>query len=139
MGGDIALAIPILDRRVQVITAAIATPDWLRPGTSQKVGHPSEDALAFFERFNPMNHLDAYDHRPAIFINAGENDTMVPPQSAATFIRVLRALYGEDHARLDLHIHPGVAHQFNETMWAAHLDWFRMHLGGDTPETRKVP
>ncbi len=74
MGGDIAVAAAGLDHRVERVAAIIATPDWLRPGmqdlfnpgTVLPPGEPDAYAQYFYDHLNPLTHLAAFVHGPAI-------------------------------------------------------------------------
>jgi cephalosporin-C deacetylase-like acetyl esterase len=44
MGGDISVAAAGLDKRIVLAVPAIATTDWLRPGTNESVGEADEVA-----------------------------------------------------------------------------------------------
>src|SRR5260370_33684101 len=74
MGGDIAAAAVGLDHRVERVAAIIATPDWLRPGmqdlfnpgTVLPPGEPDAYAQYFYDHLNPLTHLAAFVHGPAI-------------------------------------------------------------------------
>lgn len=132
MGGDIALAVAGIDHRVTAVACGIATPDWLRPGTCQDVGHPDRDALLWFEKYNPLNHPDRYPHQPAIAIECGAEDAMVPPTSALIFEQLLAGLYGTHRDRIRVTLHAGTGHHYPEAMWDANREWFKQHL----PPTR---
>jgi len=127
MGGDIAIAAAGIDRRIHVIGASLATPDWLRPGTKEKVGCPDEAAMEAFQRYNPMNHLRRYRHRPAIDLQCGAADPVTPPGSADYFMEIMMAYYGEEASRLRLQLHEG-EHEMQDAMFANHLEWFIQHL-----------
>lgn len=127
MGGDISIAAAGIDRRIRAVGASIATPEWLRPGTKQSVGHPDEKALKFFQQYNPMNHIRRYRHRPAIDLQCGMNDQVVPPSSGEFFAEILDAFYGEDSDRVRFQTHD-CAHELKEEMFTNHLEWFIRHL-----------
>lgn len=129
MGGDIAVTAAGVDRRVGAVAAGIATPDWLRPGSFEAPGQPDEIAQACYDRRNPLTHLNAYAHCPAITFQNGADDQQVPPDGSLRFVRALRQdLYAANPDRLDVCLHPGVAHSFPMQSWANCLSWFKKHL-----------
>jgi dienelactone hydrolase len=127
MGGDIAVTVLSLDRRVGCAAAAIATPDWLRPGMDIPPGEPDAFAALMYERLNPMTHTGAYAHCPAIAFECGEADTRVPPDGALRFRDALRGAYAAREDRLRVTLHPGVGHRFTHDMRENCFDWFDRH------------
>ncbi|MFN3651724.1 MAG: alpha/beta hydrolase family protein [Armatimonadota bacterium] len=129
MGGDISVAAAGVDRRVQVVSAAVATPDWLRAGSFEPPGEPDAAAQADFDRRNPATHLRAYRHKPAIAFQSGADDRQVPPDAGERFVAALKPIYGADADRLKVNLFPNVGHAFPPEMWTASLAWFEQHLG----------
>ncbi len=125
MGGDIAVAAAGVDHRIARVAAGIATADWLRPGSSQSPGVPDERAQAFYDRFDPITHLDHYAHRPAINFQCGADDALVPADGALRFVDRLRERYGAQAGDLAVEVHEGVGHCFTDAMWDRALDWLR--------------
>lgn len=134
MGGDIAVAIAGLDRRISCVATIAATPDWLRPGMSdvqepKKRLHPGEpDAYAsfFYDRIDPYTHLAHYAHCPAMTFECGALDTHVPPDGALRFKEALREVYRLHPDRLCVNLHPGTGHSSsNPTRWKNCLEWFK--------------
>lgn len=129
MGGDIAVAATAVDRRIRVVAAAIATPDWLRPGSFEPPGEPDDVAQACYDRRNPLTHLADYRHCPAITFQCGADDQQVPPTGALQFIAALQStIYATQPDRLEAVLHPGVAHAFPAQSWANCVRWFQKHL-----------
>jgi len=128
MGGDISVAAAGLDPRLVAVAAAIATPDWLRPGSFEPPGEPDVAAQAAYERRNPLTHLEAYRHCPALRFLCGDADRQVPPDGAERFADALAPAYAAYPHRLEVHRQPGTAHQFTPAMWELALDWFSRHL-----------
>jgi uncharacterized protein len=100
MGGDVAVALAGVDERVAAI---VSTPDWTRPGM-RDLADPSSvlpqgkaDAYArwFYERLDPLTHVEAYARGPAIAFECGADDTHVPADGAQRF----RAALGEAYPR----------------------------------------
>ena len=129
MGGDIAVAATAVDPRIRVVAAAIATPDWLRPGSFEPPGEPDDVAQACYDRRNPLTHLADYRHCPAITFQCGADDQQVPPTGALQFIAALQStIYATQPDRLEAVLHPGVAHAFPAQSWANCVRWFQKHL-----------
>lgn len=129
MGGDIAVAATAVDQRIGVVAAAIATPDWLRPDSFEPPGEPDAAAQACYDRRNPLTHLDAYRHCPAISFQCGAEDQQVPPDGAQRFIRALtQEIYAAHPDRLEAVLHQGVAHAFPAQSWDKCVRWFHKHL-----------
>ena len=118
MGGDIAVAAAGLDHRISRVAAIIATPDWLRPGMHDlfepdrllPTGTPDRYAQYFYDRFDPLTHLDGYARGPAITFECGEKDTHVPPDGALRFQQALRKHNPEAAARVRVNLIPGLKH-----------------------------
>ncbi|MCC7261459.1 MAG: prolyl oligopeptidase family serine peptidase [Candidatus Latescibacteria bacterium] len=127
MGGDISVAAAGLDHRIDRVAAAIATPDWLRPGSFEPPGEPDDDARTAYERCNPLTHLGAYHHCPALCFLCGDQDQQVPPDGAERFAAALAPAYAACPERLQVHRQPGTAHQFTPMMWELAIDWFARH------------
>lgn len=124
MGGDIAVAAAGVDPRIAAVSAAIATPDWLRPGSFEAPGVPDGAAQSDYDRRNPLTHLDSYRHCPAISFQCGAQDQQVPPDGAQRFVAALQGLYREHPERLEVFLQPVTAHQFTRTMWKNAVSWF---------------
>jgi uncharacterized protein len=125
MGGDISVAAAGLDRRVQVVAATVATPDWLRPGMNVSAGQPDSYARRMYDQLNPLTHLAAYAHCPAITFECGAIDPHVPNDGALRFQAALRGTYETCPERLRVTLHPGVEHAFTDAMWANCIEWFK--------------
>jgi dienelactone hydrolase len=88
MGGDISVAAASVDRRIKAVSACVATPDWMRPGSIEPPAEPDAAAQADYDRRNPLTHLKAYRHRPAIAFQSGADDKIVPSDGATRFVDV---------------------------------------------------
>ena len=129
MGGDIAVAATAVDPRIGVVAAAIATADWLRPGSFELPGEPDAVAQACYDRCNPLTHLAAYRHCPAISFQCGAQDQQVPPDGALRFIEALnQEIYVAHPGRLEAVLHTGVAHAFPAQSWDNCVRWFQKQL-----------
>lgn len=134
MGGDIAVAAAGLDSRIERVLAIIATPDWLRPGmqdlfrpgTLLPPGTPDAYAHYFYDHLNPLTHLAAFAHGPAISFICGEQDTHVPPDGALRFQEALRAVSPPAAERVQVSLLAGRGHTgFRDTQpwWQDGLAW----------------
>lgn len=125
MGGDISVAAAGLDQRIAAVAAGVATPDWLRPGSFEPPGEPDQLAQTWYDRCNPLTHLEHYRHGVAISFQCGADDQQVPPDGAQRFVAALQASsYAEQPERLAIFLQPGIAHQYTAAMWEEALRWF---------------
>ena len=134
MGGDIAVAAAGIDHRIQRVAAVVATPDWLRPGMHDLFdrhrllppGEPDAYAKYFYEHLNPMTHLAAYAHGPAIYFVCGERDTHVPPDGALRFQAALREAHPSAADNVQVKLVPGMDHlavRDSALWWPDCLGW----------------
>ena len=128
MGGDISVAAAGVDQRIVVVSACVATPDWMRPGSFEPPGEPDAAAQADYDRRNPLTHLNLYTRRPAIAFQCGAADKQVPPDGGARFIAALKPLYGDQADRLVVNLEPDVPHRFTPLMLENSVQWFVKHL-----------
>jgi dienelactone hydrolase len=132
MGGDISVAAAAVDPRIRVVSACVATPDWMRPGSFEPPGEPDELARADYDRRNPLTHLDAYRHLPAIAFQSGAIDRQVPPDGGERFVAALkREIYRGHENLLRVNLLPNTAHAFTAPMWEASVAWFDEWLRGN--------
>jgi dienelactone hydrolase len=118
MGGDISVAAAGVDHRIERVAAVIATPDWLRPGMQNvsepgvllPTGTPDAYAQYFYDQLNPLTHLSAFAHGPAIHFICGEKDTHVPPDGALRFQAALQAAYPENGDHVQVKFVAGFGH-----------------------------
>lgn len=118
MGGDVAVALAGIDTRIRRVAAIVATPDWTRPGMrvlddpSRLVdqGHAGPAARSFYDRLDPMTHLDAYTRGPAIAFESGAADSHVPSDGAIRFRDALRAAHPNLADRVRVTVHPDLGH-----------------------------
>ncbi len=134
MGGDISVAAAGLDQRIRRVAAMVATPDWLRPGMQNLFqpgklvdpGVPDAYAQYFYDQLNPLTHLSAYQHGPAITFECGANDTHVPPDGAQRFQAALRqaAPAAAQRMRVNLIAYAGHMDARKPVFWQNCLEWF---------------
>ena len=118
MGGDIAVAAAGIDHRIQRVAAVVATPDWLRPGMHDLFepdrplppGEPDAYARYFYDHLNPMTHLAAYAHGPALYFMCGERDSHVPADGALRFQAALRETHPSAGDAVHVQLVPGMDH-----------------------------
>ena len=133
MGGDIAVTVAGLDMRVCTVVAMISTPNWLRPRMQSKPGvlippgEPDHYAQFLYDQLNPLTHLHAYAHQPAITFECGSQDAHIPPDDALQFEKELRVLYPDYGDRLRVNLHPGVGHEIRDEQREAGLHWLLHH------------
>lgn len=123
MGGDIAVAAAGNDHRIGRVAAALATPDWLRPGSAEPQGEAGEAQQALYRRFDPLTNAEQYRHRPAMLFICGDEDRQVPPEGGEAFVERLGDPYADDRSRLVVVREAGVAHRFTPWMWRQALAW----------------
>jgi hypothetical protein len=70
------------------------------------------DAYAqwFYDHLDPLTHLDAYGHGPAIAFECGQEDVHVPSEGALTFQAALRVRHPDAAERIRVSDHPGIGH-----------------------------
>ena len=118
MGGDVAVALAGLDRRVGRVAAVVATPDWLRPGMHDAFdpgklldpGQPDAYARYFYDQLNPLTHQERYAHGARILFLCGEKDAHVPADGALRFQAALGRADPEAADRVLVEMIPGLAH-----------------------------
>jgi uncharacterized protein len=134
MGGDVAVALAGVDPRIERVAALVATPDWTRPGMHAlgearvllDQGEPDRYALWFFDAFNPMTHLEAYERDVAIEFLCGAGDLHVPAEAA---LRFRAALYEREPGtadRIRVELYEDLDHldaARDERLYSAALDW----------------
>jgi len=136
-GGDIVVAAAGLDARIGCVAAICAAPDWRRPGMHAEgrlVGPGKPDAYArwLYEHVDPLTHVGAYSHRPAMTFECGADDDHVPPDGALRFREALLAgPYADSPERIRVTLHAGMRHEYTPEMWEACLAWFRQHAAAD--------
>ena len=124
MGGDIAVAAAGIDRRIDLVATALATPDWLRPGSQESQGSAEAIGDAFYRRLDPITHLERYADRPRFLFVCGDDDRQVPPESAAVFLKALDGSGGDSRRGLTLKRESSVAHRFTPWMFDQIVGWF---------------
>lgn len=135
MGGDIAVVAAGLDRRVDRVAAVLATPDWLRPGSTEWQGAAGAEQQDLYRRFDPLTNATAYHaHCPAMLFVCGAQDRQVPSEGAEIFIEKLGDAYACDRSRLAIVHQAGVAHRFTPWMWEQALAWLEAaEISGAVP------
>jgi dienelactone hydrolase len=110
MGGDIAVSAAGVDHRIEKVATVACSPDWLRPGMQGSPGEPDSYAQYFYDHLDPLTHLDAYAHGPAISFVCGEMDTSVPPDGALRFQKALSDVYPASAEKIQVRVLPGKGH-----------------------------
>ena len=135
MGGDIAIATAILDKRISCIASMCSTPDWKRPGMKDynnpellmETGNPDSYATSFYNQFDPITHLDSYSYLPPISFECGEIDFHVPVDGAIQFKNKLLKFYKNEPEKININIHKNTGHQSTAEMWQNCKNWFRKY------------
>jgi uncharacterized protein len=132
LGGIIAVAAAGLDPRIGCVGGIVCTPDWLVPGMhydGQLVspGQPDAYARFFYDHMNPLTHLSAYAHRPAMTFECGAEDDHLLPEGALRFQQALQETYRAHPERFRVNLHPAVGHETIPAMWQNCLTWFLSH------------
>jgi dienelactone hydrolase len=132
MGGDVAVALAGIDTRISRVAALLATPDWTRPGMRSLDEHPVEQGRAdryaqwFFDAFDPMTHLRAYERDLAISFQCGGADEHVPADGAERFRDALAQRNPRATDRVHVGLYEGLSHlegAQDERLYTAALDW----------------
>lgn len=134
MGGDAAVALAGIDRRISRVAAVVATPDWTRPGMRTLGEHPEvidqgqADGYArwFFEALDPMTHLEAYERDVAVRFLCGREDQHVPADGALRFRDALIERDPRAADRIDVKLWDGLSHldgASSDQLLAGALDW----------------
>lgn len=118
MGGDIAVSLAGIDKRVRKVAAIAASPDWMRPGMtdvmdSTKVivqGNPTPFGTWLYSQLDPLTNLGNYGHAPQILFELGEADTHISPLHALGFKEKLSEKYQDSAAAIEIHINSGADH-----------------------------
>jgi dienelactone hydrolase len=133
MGGDVAVALAGIDRRIQRACALVATPEWSRPHM-----HPLDDptglldqgvadayAQWYYDALNPMSHLFGYDREVDILFVSGGRDHHVPADDALDFRKALIARNPDAAGRIRVEVKPAASHvDVDDGFYQQALDWF---------------
>lgn len=147
LGGEAAVTLAGIDRRVERVAAIVASPDWTSPGMhrfddpTQLLEQGDADAYAqwFYDQLDPLRHLDRYAHGPAIAFECGQDDFHVPAKGARRFQAALRAAHPAAAERIRITDHPGVGHLDavrSEDLHRRALAWLADHESRHTPRRR---
>jgi uncharacterized protein len=128
MGGNIAVVATGLDQRIGVVATGIAEADWLRPGSTIPLSAPNAYIQHCYEQCNPLTNLARYQHRPAMLLQCGVEDQLIPPGGAERFVKALTPTYAASPEKLELVLEDGIGHEFTPTMWHNSLRWFERFL-----------
>ena len=84
--------------------------DIAEPARELPQGPADAYAQWFYDHLNPLTHLGAYAHGPAIVFECGAEDTHVPPDGALRFHAALGDAYPSAADRVPVTLHPGLGH-----------------------------
>lgn len=134
MGGDIAIAAAGTDHRIDRVAAMLATPDWLRPGSTEPQGRADKAHWDLYRRFDPLTNSAHYGERcPATLFVCGDEDRQVPPEGAEAFVERLGGAYANNRSQLAVVREAGVAHRFTPWMWEQALAWLEAGRSASVP------
>jgi dienelactone hydrolase len=89
-------------------------------------GEPDRYAQWFFDAFNPITHLEAYDRDVAIEFLCGAGDLHVPAEAALRFRAALRDRHPRAPDRVRVELYEDLDHldaARDERLYSAALDW----------------
>jgi dienelactone hydrolase len=123
LGGDVAVSLAGIERRVTRVAAIAASPDWTSPGMHgfddpDKLlpqGHADAYAQWFYNQLDPMTHLDRFTGGAAMAFECGGEDFHVPPEAALWFRDELAAAHSAaghpgKATPVRVTVHPGLGH-----------------------------
>lgn len=118
MGGDIAIALSGIDKRIKRVSAVAASPDWLRPGMtdvfdSNKLidqGKSTPFGEWLYDHLNPLTHIQAYSHLPKIHFELGENDTHISSKHTLKFKKAFDKAFPKSTKTISININSGYKH-----------------------------
>jgi uncharacterized protein len=94
-------------------------------------GEADTYAKFFYDRFNPLTHLESFSRLPEITFECGAEDTLVPPDGPLRFQEALKSMYRNAANRLRVNLHENAGHDPTiPKMWQNCLDWFTNHREG---------
>lgn len=134
MGGDVAVALAGIDGRIGRVGALVATPDWTRPGmhTVEDAPEPIDQGEAdryaqwFYDRLDPLTHLEAYERAVAISFHCASEDRHVPSDGARRFRSALVERDPSAADRVRVTTYDGLSHldgARDDRLYTDALDW----------------
>lgn len=93
----------------------------------------------FYDRLNPLTHVDAYERGLAITFECGADDAHVPPDGVLRFRAALHGTYPQAAESVLLSVHPGIGHMDGAKHYAgaALPGWLREISKRYATETKK--
>lgn len=118
MGGDIAIALAGIDKRIKKVAAIGASPDWNRAGMtdvmdSKKIieqGNPSNYGKWLYDKLNPTTNLKSFSKSLKLHIELGEFDTHINPQWTIAFKEAIYKNYSDTDDNIEIIINKGCNH-----------------------------
>lgn len=133
MGGDIAVALAGIDKRISRVAAIVSTPDWTRPGMRSffepcdliDQGDADRYSNWFYTQLDPITHLSRYERDCAITFECAANDTHVPPDGALRFRDALEASSADIYPKVQVNLHENYEHKdgSEQVFYQNCLDW----------------
>lgn len=118
MGGDIAIAVAGIDKRIKIVSVIGASPDWKRNKMthvmdSTKIieqGVPSHFGQWLYDILDPITNLQ-YFHRPLkMHFELGGSDTHIRPEWTVDFKKKLTELYSKAEQNIEIIINEECDH-----------------------------
>ena len=139
MGGLIALAAAAHDTEhvLKAVVCAAGGADFhtvrsVRKARGESVADLSPEVVAAIERFDPINHVDAFYPKAVLMIH-GRNDRSAPVEGVQSFHRTVREHYAAEPERLELRL-VDTGHELYPTWIDDIFDWFDRFLRGECQE-----
>ena len=127
LGGYIAFAAMVSEPRLHAASVALGSPDWLGPLRRFGLG-PGHPAWERASLLNPLTLLpQVQPPRPLLMLH-GTDDAVVSPDGVIALEKSLRPLYASFPERLELHLYPGLGHDYPDDMLYCTCKWFARYL-----------
>jgi uncharacterized protein len=118
MGGDIAISLAGIDKRVSKVSAIASSPDWNRPGMtdvmdSKKIieqGKPTPYGKWLYDKLDPTTNSQNYSNLPFMHIELGALDTHINPNWTDDFRNTLCEIYPNAEHKIEIIINEGCNH-----------------------------
>jgi uncharacterized protein len=118
MGGDIAIALAGIDKRIRKVSAIASTPDWARPGMTDVMdsGKVVEQGTAtpfgtwLYDHLNPMTNRNAFFRGLAMHLEVGEDDTHISPRWAIGFKDAIAMECPKAAEAIEINVNEGCTH-----------------------------
>ncbi len=118
MGGDIAIALAGIDKRVRRVSAIASSPDWNRSGMtdvmdSKKIieqGNSTAFGKWLYDKLNPSTNIQNFSNLPFIHVELGALDTHINPIWTNNFKNKLCESYPNAEHKIEIVINEDCNH-----------------------------